>query len=240
VTTVLVAYPDDEVVRAVVRSTVAWRYQTHSTTDPGQLLGMALRFAPDLVIMGCELPGETAAAVRELRDLVRTRVVALAPVAFDYTKLVAAGVERVVSPWAGRMELRRAVRWALHMAALERRHHAAPTIRLGPVTFLSMCGVLLMEGRGGRCLTRVEAAIFRALAARPGEVVLHHLLIKAAWPRVQCQEVPRKRMQVHIHNLRRKLEEWGPTAPTIELSCWNGYRLVPKGSVEVIRHQRSA
>ncbi|MBK8247550.1 MAG: response regulator transcription factor [Gemmatimonadetes bacterium] len=239
-TTVLVAYPDADVVRAVARATVAWRYRTLSTTDPSMVRTMAVSAAPDLVIMGCELPGETAATICELKEYVRTRVVALAPAAFDYEKLVAAGADRVVSPWARRMELRRAVRWALHMAVLERRFHATPTIRLGPVTFMGICGVMFMEGRGGCCLTRIEAALFRLLAARPGEVVPHHELIKAAWPKVPCRLVPRTRMQVHIHNLRRKLEAWGPTAPRIELSCWNGYRLVPHGEVTVIRHLKAA
>lgn len=237
---IVVAHPDPEVVDGVVRATRAWRLETWSTTDTTCVLSLALRRAPEVVILGHHLPHDTAAAVRELRHHARSRVVALAPAAFSYTGLVAAGVERVVSPWASRVDLRRAVKWALALAEVDRGCQAQPTLRLGPVATASIAQAGFSDGRGGLSLTRIEASLLKALAARPGEVVTHAELIQAAWPRVPSHAVPRARLQVHVHNLRRKLHQVGRDAPAIERSFVTGYRLVSTGDLAVALPRKSA
>jgi DNA-binding response OmpR family regulator len=234
VTTVLVAHPDSVTVRRIARACSDWGYRTTPLGDPSHVVREAVARAPDLVIVGHDLPSDTAACSRELLEIVRTKVIALAYPIACRERLVAAGVSAVVAPRTGRMTLRRAVRQALHEAALGRQLHLTPTVRLGGFTHIALARVAFADGRG-LCLTRIENALLQALTARPGEVVLHHILTKAAWPRKACHQVRRKLMQYHIHNLRRKLARYGPDAPTIELSCLNGYRLIPKGEVVVIR-----
>ncbi len=237
--TILVVHPNAATVRRITRACTDWGHAVVPITEVTRALRLALERAPDLVIIGHLLSMDTADFCRELKEVVRTKVVALTDDAAAHPALVSAGASRVTAPRCGRRELKRAVRWALHEAVFDRRMHLSPTIRLGPFTYITLCGVGFVDGRG-LCLTRIENALLKAMARRPGEVVLHHELTKAAWPRTACRHVPRRRMQLHIHNLRRKLAEYGPNAPTIELSCLNGYRLIPKGPVVVHRHRIAA
>lgn len=232
----LLAHPDATAVRRMKRALEDWRHQVVATTDPTQVITLALRQAPDCVLVGHSTPDETSACARELRELLRTRVIALIARSEPdvVARLASAGVSHFLHPRARRMVTKRTLRRALGDAQWERRIRARPTLRLGSFTFGQLSGIWNINGRMG-CLTKIETALLSELARTPGEMVTYHRLIRAAWPREHGLAVPRDRLRVRICLLRRKPRGWDPNAPTILLSPRNGYRLVPDGEVRVLR-----
>ncbi len=89
---------------------------------------------------------------------------------------------------------------------------------------------------GRRQLRKIIRAtrLLRCLYRRHDDVVRHHHLIAAGWPHRHASMVGRTHARLHIHNLRRKLDELGPDAPTIDVLPFSGYRLVTKGELGVI------
>lgn len=241
-TTVLITHPNHVTAQRLARMSCDWGHRTLVATDAAHALATARQHAPDVAFVGAGDDTATADCTRALVEAMRTRVVALTPNADAHKQLEAAGAVVAVPPRAGRMVMKRAMRRALHETRLAQRLYKTPSVRLGAFTHIPIASVAWMADGRGMCLTPIENALLRVLTQTPGEVVLHQDLIDLAWPDRRGRKVYRKTLQTHIYNLRRKFESYGPEAPTIELSLFQGYRFVPKGSgkVEVIKRIRAA
>lgn len=77
-------------------------------------------------------------------------------------------------------------------------------------------------------LTPTEFSLLACLAERPGHLVRHDQLLRAAWGTEYRSEV--QLLRTAIHGLRRKLAEASPSGDYIAAEYGLGYRLAPPAS----------
>lgn len=232
-TTLLVAHPDPVAVRRIAQALTDWGHQVVTTTESGAIPFLATRHTPDVVLMGHATPTETAAATSELLDWKRVPIVALSGAEGAPELLKGVGADWCIPPRCGRRVLKGAVKAALRIAFLRQTLPSFPVLALGRCLFCQVRQVVVTEEQTIP-LTPIETVLLAAMAMQPGLMVPHHRLILAAWPGKALQ-IERRRMQMHIHRLRRKLAVGGPDAPRIELSVFLGYRIVLRENAEVLK-----
>jgi DNA-binding response OmpR family regulator len=74
-------------------------------------------------------------------------------------------------------------------------------------------------------LTRLEFRLLALLASEPGRVFTRDELVRELWPGGQAGD--RRAIDVHVSNLRRKLEDDSRTPRRLQTVRGSGYRLVP-------------
>lgn len=180
---------------------------------------------PDLVVLDLMLPGLDGIEVcRRLRTFSGAYVIMLTARAEEVDKLIGLAVgadDYLTKPFSPR-ELVARVR------ALLRRPRGSyaglePSRRLGPLTVDPPRHAVTLRGRGVE-LTPREFGLLEALTEHPGMVFTRNQLLERVWGDAYYDDHV---VDVHVGNLRRKLEDSAEKPHFIETVRGVGYRFRP-------------
>jgi DNA-binding response OmpR family regulator len=172
-------------------------------------LSLALTEAPDLVVLDLMLPGLDGLDVcRELRRASNVPIIMLTARVEETDKLVGLELgadDYVTKPFSPRELVARARAVLRRVQAMD-APGATETYRFGDVTFDVGAQRCVVGERGERAvpLTPTEFSLLHALVRHPGQVLSRVQLLEAA--HLGVYDGVERTVDVHIHNLRRKLE----------------------------------
>jgi DNA-binding response OmpR family regulator len=172
-------------------------------------LSLALAEAPDLVVLDLMLPGLDGLDVcRELRRASNVPIIMLTARVEETDKLVGLELgadDYVTKPFSPRELVARARAVLRRVQAMD-ASGATETYRFGDVTFDVGAQRCVVGERGERAvpLTPTEFSLLHALVRHPGQVLSRVQLLEAA--HLGVYDGVERTVDVHIHNLRRKLE----------------------------------
>ena len=202
-------------------------YEAEIAGDGAEGIALARRMRPDLIILDLMLPGLNGYQVlRTLRDEgIETPVVILTARGEEADKVLGfrLGADDYVTKPFGRLELLARVSALLRRAA--RPTGAAPESALEKFADVVINTAARTVTRGGTqvALTPKEFDLLVALVRRRGSVASRHELLREVW--AHQAEVQTRTVDIHIAELRRKLED-DPSTPRHILTVWKaGYRL---------------
>ncbi len=219
----------DPLLRRVSSSALRARgYSVSATTEEEAALTLARSFSPDVVIVDLDLPSPEGGYLFDtMRALTDAYIVGIAPPDADTARIRAlrAGADDVVAATLDPDEL------AARCQALLRRPrqlHArwdplqASVITLGALTV----DVGRKEIRVHSLdipVTRIEFALFEQLCRRPAEVCSRSELLEEVWGPNWVGDT--HVVDVHLSNLRRKLQQRAPELRFIHTVRGVGFRL---------------
>ncbi len=195
-------------------------------------LSLARTKKPDLVVLDLMLPGLDGLDVcRELRRESNVPIIMLTARVEETDKLVGLELgadDYVTKPFSPRELVARA-RAVLRRVQAADTPPATKTYRFGDVVFdvaAQRCVVVTGEGERVVPLTPTEFSLLHVLVQHPGQVLSRMQLLEAA--HLGVYDGVERTVDVHIHNLRRKLEP-DPTHPRyIHTVFGAGYRFSDK------------
>ncbi len=187
-------------------------------------LALARSAQPDMVVLDLMMPGMGGMDVcRELRRESDVPIIMLTARVEEADKLIGLELgadDYVTKPFSPRELVARA-------RAVLRRVHSAPAAtktnvhRFGDVVF-DVAGRRCLVGQKVVPLTPTEFSLLDVLVRHPGQVFSRAQLLKAA--HLGAYDGVERTVDVHIHNLRRKLET-DPAHPRYILTAFGiGYR----------------
>jgi DNA-binding response OmpR family regulator len=187
-------------------------------------LSMARTAAPDLVILDLMLPGLDGLDVcRELRRGSDVPIIMLTARVEETDKLIGLEIgadDYVTKPFSPRELVARA-RAVLRRAQAPPVSPATQTYRFGRVVFDIAAQHCIVEGEIVP-LTPTEFSLLQVLVQHPGQVLSRMQLLEAA--HLGVYDGVERTVDVHIHNLRHKLEQ-DPAHPQHILTAFGaGYR----------------
>ncbi len=195
-------------------------------------LSLARAEGPDLVVLDLMLPGMDGLDVcRELRRESNVPIIMLTARVEEADKLIGLELgadDYVTKPFSPRELVARA-------RAVLRRANTAPAVE-SPVVY--RFGDVVFDAAAQHCvvggqivpLTSTEFSLLQVLVRHPGQVLSRMQLLDAA--HLGVYDGVERTIDVHIHNLRRKLEA-DPAHPRYILTAFGrGYRF----GAEVTRH----
>lgn len=218
---------DDPAIRRVVATGLRARgYEVVEEDTAADGLGAVATQSPDLVVLDLGLPdGDGIEVCRRLREFSAVPVIVLSVETTDHRKIEAldAGADDFVTKPFSMGELlarMRAARRRVAPAAQE------PVLIVGPVRIDRAARRVTVDGAPAE-LTDTEYRILAALAAEPGRVFTHTMLLDRVWGPGYTAEV--HYLRVYISRLRRKIEA-DPARPRLLVTVPRaGYRLEPPG-----------
>jgi two-component system alkaline phosphatase synthesis response regulator PhoP len=191
-------------------------------------LSLARTEAPDLVVLDLMLPGKDGMDVcRELRRESNVPIIMLTARVDETDKLVGLELgadDYVTKPFSPRELVARAR--AVLRRVQEMTMPTMKTYRFGDVVFEVEAQRCVIDDRAIP-LTPTEFALLQVLVAHPGQVLSRMQLMEAA--HLGVYDGVERTVDVHIHNLRRKLER-DPARPRhIQTVFGAGYRFSAEG-----------
>jgi DNA-binding response OmpR family regulator len=191
-------------------------------------LSLARTEEPDLVVLDLMMPGMDGLDVcRELRRESNVPIIMLTARVEETDKLIGLELgadDYVTKPFSPRELVARA-RAVLRRVQAMNTLPAAKTHRFGDVVFdVAAQRCVVGDGENARVvpLTPTEFSLLRVLVQHPGQVLTRMQLLEAA--HLGAYDGVERTVDVHIHNLRRKLEP-DPTLPRYILTVFGvGYR----------------
>jgi DNA-binding response OmpR family regulator len=220
---VLIVDDEQRIVSGVCKYFVQTGFDVLAAYDGPTGLSLARTESPDLVVLDLMLPGMDGIDVcRELRRESNVPIIMLTARVDETDKLVGLELgadDYVTKPFSPRELVARAR--AVLRRAYEMSAPAMRTYRFGKVVF---------EAEAQRCvigdrivpLTPTEFALLHALVQHPEQVLSRMQLLEAA--HLGVYDGVERTVDVHIHNLRRKLER-DPAHPRyIQTVFGAGYR----------------
>ena len=218
---------DDEagIVTGVRRYFEQAGFEVLAAYDGPTGLAMALAEAPDLVILDLMLPGmdglDVCRAIRRQSEVPIIMLTARVEEADTVTGLELGADDYVTKPFSPRELVARA------RAVLRRAQTASPATRVyrfGNVAFDLAAQQCLVDGQVVP-LTSTQFSLLEVFVQHPGQVFTRMQLLEAA--HLGVYEGVERTIDVHIHNLRRKLEA-DPSQPRHILTVHGtGYRFSP-------------
>ena len=228
--TVLVV-EDERKLRDLVRSYLERAGFTVLSTDSGaEAITMALTSAPDLVILDLglpDVPGETVA--RELRatgPTAGTPILMLTAKTAEEDRIrgLELGADDYVTKPFSTAELLSRVRAILRRRELDRANGGATVRRLGGLQIDLGRHEVLVDGQRVH-LTLSEFKVLSLLAEQPEAIVSRKELMQHLWASEHVGD--EHACEVHISNLRRKIER-DPSEPQRLVTVRGlGYKLIP-------------
>lgn len=223
--TVLVVDDEASLVELVAGYLAREGYAVLTAADGPAALALVRERRPDLVVLDLLLPGLDGLEVcRQLRQFSDAYVLMLTAKAEEIDTLVGLAVgadDYVTKPFSPRELVAR-------VGALLRRPRGGPPAPEPPPPVHRHGDLVIDEGRheatkrgGGLALTAREFALLAALAAHPGRVFTRAQLLERVWGDAYYDDHV---VEVHVGNLRRKLED-DPARPRyVETVRGVGYR----------------
>jgi two-component system, OmpR family, alkaline phosphatase synthesis response regulator PhoP len=220
---VLVVDDEESVQKIVSYALTQAGYSVHTAGDAAGGEFMFSQVKPDLVILDVMLPGKSGLDVaRDLRAQSNVPIIMLSARGDEVDRIL--GLEfgaddYVTKPFSPR-ELVSRVKAILRRAGggnEEKEHFRVGDLEIdSKARQVTLCGQAIY-------LTTSEYAILLHLASRPGAAVSRQQILTALWDQAPVGD--ERAIDVHIHNMREKLEE-DPKSPTYILTVRGyGYRL---------------
>jgi two-component system OmpR family response regulator len=219
----------DPMLRRVASSALRTRgYSVSATTEEDAALTLARSFSPDVVMVDLELPSPEGGTLFDtMRALSDAYIVGIAPPDADGARIRAlrAGADDVVASTMNPEEL------AARCQAMLRRPrqlHArwdpmqASLINIGILT-VDVGRKEIRVNQNDVAVTRIEFALFEQLCRRPAEVCSRHELLEEVWGPNWVGDT--HVVDVHLSNLRRKLQQHAPELRFIHTVRGIGFRL---------------
>ena len=219
----------DPLLRRVASSALRARgYSVSATTEEEAALTLARSFFPDVVMVDLDLPSPEGGYLFDtMRALTDAYIVGIAPPDADTARIRAlrAGADDVVAATLNPDEL------AARCQALLRRPrqlHArwdplqASVITLGALTVDVGRKEIRVHSKDVP-VTRIEFALFEQLCRRPAEVCSRSELLEEVWGPNWVGDT--HVVDVHLSNLRRKLQQRAPELRFIHTVRGVGFRL---------------
>ena len=205
-------------------------HETRIVGDGLTAVARAREFDPDVVVLDLGLPGMDGLEVcRRLRQFTDCYILMLTARDDEVDKLVGLSVgadDYVTKPFSPR-ELAARVKVLLRRPRRQPAHEpqpidAVPAVRIGALSIDPGAREVLLDGTPVP-LTPTEFDLLLALATQPKLVLSRRQLIDAVWGTTWVGE--ERMVDVHIRNLRRKLDD-DPAAPRfIRTVRGAGYRI---------------
>lgn len=230
----------DAMLRRVAAAALRMRgFSVSATTESDAALTLAKSFAPEVILVDTELNSPTGGSLFDtLRGLSDSYIIGIAPPDADGVRIRAlqAGADDVVSTTVNPDELA-----ARCQALLRRPRHLharwdplqASVITLGPLT-VDLGRKEIRVHEKDVPVTRIEFALFEQLCRRPAEVCARVQLLEEVWGPNWVGDT--HVVDVHLSNLRRKLQEHAPDMRFIHTVRGIGFRL----SNDLVRNEPSA
>jgi DNA-binding response OmpR family regulator len=227
-TKVLVIEDNANLAFGLTRSLESEGYEVEAAEDGTRGLELARNCGADLVVLDLMLPGiDGYSVLRQLREKGSdVPVLILTARSEEADKVVGfrLGADDYVTKPFGLSELLARVEANLRRArgGDHRDDDKAPIERFADVT-INVAARSVTKGADGVSLTPKEFDLLLALIRRRGAVVSRLELLKEVWG--HQAEVMTRTVDIHIAELRRKLED-DPATPRHILTVWKaGYRL---------------
>lgn len=220
---VLVVDDEESVQKIVSYALTQAGYSVYTASDATGGEFMFSQVKPDLVILDVMLPGKSGLDIaRDLRAQSNVPIIMLSARGDEVDRIL--GLEfgaddYVTKPFSPR-ELVSRVKAILRRASSGRdeKEH----IRIGDLEIDTRSRQVRLSGQDIH-LTTSEYAILLHLASRAGSAVSRQQILAALWDTAPVGD--ERAIDVHIHNMREKLEE-DPKSPTYLLTVRGyGYRL---------------
>lgn len=225
---ILIAVNDQNMRRTASAALRLRGYSVSATTDVAASLTLARSFSPDVVLVDLELHSPEGGTLFDtMRAITDAYVVGIASPTNESLRIRAlrAGADDVVTSNQNPEEL------AARCQALLRRPrvlHArwdpiqASMINLGPLVVDVGRKELRVHGTDVP-VTRIEFALFEQLCRRPAEVCSRQELLEEVWGPNWVGDT--HVVDVHLSNLRRKLQQRAPELKFIHTVRGVGFRL---------------
>lgn len=217
----VVVVDDEAPIRELVRSyLVRDGMEVFTAEDGPSAIAAVGQLDPDVVVLDLMLPGLDGVEVcRQLRTFSDAYVVMLTARGEEVDRIVGLSIgadDYIVKPFSPR-ELVARVR------ALLRRPRVSRSSTPAGLDVDMATRRVSVDGRAVR-LTNIEFALLEALVRRPGVVFTRAQLLESVWGSnfVGDDHV----LDVHVANLRRKLEDHSATPRFVETVRGIGFRLV--------------
>jgi DNA-binding response OmpR family regulator len=227
---ILVVDDDREIIRLLRASLEQAGYEVLVANDGEMALHMLRREHPDLVVLDLMLPGMDGLDVcRELRRKSHVPIIMLTARVEETDKLVGLELgadDYVTKPFSPRELVARAravLRRVREMSAQPDKQ----TYRFGDVTFDVAAQRCIVDEEVVE-LTPTEFALLHVLVQHPGQVLSRMQLLEAA--HLGVYDGVERTIDVHIHNLRRKLEPDLSHPRYIHTVFGAGYRFSDEGA----------
>lgn len=203
-------------------------FSVSATTEVSAALTLARSFSPDVIMVDLELTSPEGGSLFDtMRNLTESYIVGIAPAGADGMRIRAlrAGADDAVSVPVNADEL------SARCQALMRRPRnlrarwdpmAASLINIGPMTVDVGRKELRVRGYDVP-VTRIEFALFEQLCRRPAEVCARVQLLEEVWGPNWVGDT--HVVDVHLSNLRRKLQRHAPELRFIHTVRGVGFRL---------------
>jgi two-component system, OmpR family, alkaline phosphatase synthesis response regulator PhoP len=223
-TRILVVDDEENLVELVQGYLEREGYQVQTAADGAAALARARELLPDLIVLDLMLPGMDGLEVcRRIRQFSDAYIVMLTARAEEVDKVVGLSVgadDYLTKPFSPRELVAR-------VQAMLRRPRTGPVsdapepLELGELTIDTARHTVLKRGEPVS-LTAREMAILNLLAAHPGHVFTRSQLLDRVWGSAFYDDHV---VDVHVGNLRRKLED-DPARPRwVQTVRGVGYRL---------------
>ncbi len=231
---VLVIEDEEPLRMALVDALRGEKFSVLEAADGETGLSLALREAPDLVLLDLMLPKRDGFSVlRAMRqDRLESAVIILSARGEEWDRVQGfeyGADDYVVKPFSTR-ELLLRIHAVLRRADGDAPGMTAPTgkVRIGSVS-VDFAGYCVERGERREGLSRKELDLLRYFMAHPGQALDRKRLLDDVWG---SDDFPTTRtIDMHVLKLRKKIED-DPEAPRLIQTVHGvGYRFDPRGSV---------
>ncbi len=219
----------DELLRRVASTALRTRgFSVSATTEETAAITLALSFNPDVILVDLDLPSPSGGSLFDLlRGISEAYLVGIAPPDADEVRVRAlrGGADDVISTPLNFEEV------AARCQALLRRPRnlrtrwdpmKASVITIGPLSVDLGRKEIRINGRDVS-VTRIEFALFEQLCRHPAEVCTRAQLLDEVWGPHWIGDT--HVVDVHLSNLRRKLQQQSPDLRFIHTVRGVGFRL---------------
>jgi DNA-binding response OmpR family regulator len=222
---------DDPVLTRVLRDNLTFEgFEVQTVSDGLQAQSVAKEFAPDLVLLDVNLPGQSGLELCEAwRQRSQMPIILLTAMGQKADKIrgLQLGADDYVTKPFDLEELLARIN-----AVLRRTRPAADRLLLGPVT-IDFAALKATRGDTDLDLTHRDFELLQYLASRPHTIVSRNELLRAVWG---YPDTAATRAVDHaIARLRKKIEETPHRPRYIHTVHGDGYYLAPDGQPKAER-----
>jgi two-component system KDP operon response regulator KdpE len=205
---ILVVDDEPQIRRLLKTGLTGYGFQVSAAANGQEALTFAAQQAPDVIILDITLgaPPDGLEVCRQLREWSNAPIIMLSIRSDEKTKVAAldAGADDYLVKPFGMEELRARIQAILRRGAAEPTSAPAAEIHVGDLRIDLSNRRVTVEGEEVH-LTPTEYELLRLLAAHPGKVMTHRMLLSEVWgPEYDQMD---HYVRVFVNQIRKKLRE---------------------------------